>query len=414
MNSTPSPQPSSVDSSQSVEDEMHTWNSSPEPASTCATSRIDSEVEMHLLNFDTTLDNAADQHELATAPLLTRAAYEMSGLAQKNSQYGVLGSVTAIWQVYLIRNLDKGHNYTPQDPRLYINTNAPFSAIVCGVQGSGKSHTVSVLLENMLVSGCDAIGVSHKTLSGLVLHFGEGGSTSLPCEAAFIGHGSNMPGACPPKIKVFVSRSSLTRIRRVYSVLGDAVTVEPLQFSESELDAESILSMMAVGMSDSAPLYVQRILVSRADVFISECEFDTDNSMQAIMRELGEAFTYHRFLKEVERAKKDMSTMQIPPLDQRMALLKAYVDTSAHVAKTRFKPGQLTVVDLSDPFIDPPMACALFEIATRLFVRADVETGKVLVVDEAHKRVYWAHKKPDVVDTAATASRDESDYQHTR
>ncbi|KAI1789043.1 hypothetical protein LXA43DRAFT_602122 [Ganoderma leucocontextum] len=312
---------------------------------------------MRLLNLDTTLDNAADEHELVTAPLLTRTAYEAAGLAQKKYQYGVLGSVTAI--------CEKGRSYTPPDPRLYINTNAPFSAIVCGVQGSGKSHTVSVLLENMLVSGCDAIGVSHKALSGLVLHFGEGGSTSLPCEAAFIGHGGDIDGVCPPKIKVFVSRSSLARMRRVYSTLGNTVAVEPLQFSENELDAEAILSMMGVGMSDSAPLYMHRVL--------------------SILRELGETFTYTRFLKEVEKAKKDMSPMQITPLDQRMVLLKAYVNASADMAKTRFKAGQLTVVDLSDPFVDPAMACALFEIVTRLFVRADVDTGKVLVVDEAHK-----------------------------
>ena len=238
----------------------------------------------------------------------------------------------------------------------------------------------------MLVSGCNAIGVSHKALSGLVLHFGEGGSTSLPCEAAFIGHGINMGDVWPPKIKVFVSRSSLARMRRVYSVLGDTVTVEPLQFSESELDAESILSMMAVGMSDSAPLYVQRILVSHALTPSPSANGTlTIHLEQSIMRELGEEFTYKRFLKEVDRAKKEMSVMQIPPLDQRMVLLKACVDASAHMTKTRFNAGQLTVVDLSDPFIDPPTACALFEIVTRLFVRADVDTGKVLVVDEAHK-----------------------------
>lgn len=362
MNSYLSQAPSPADSSQSVENETHTQNSSPsvEYASTSATSCIESEGEMHLLNLDTgtTMDNVADEHEVATAPLLTRAAYDAAGLAQKKSQYGVLGSVTSI--------CEKGRSYKPEEPRLYINTNAPFSAIVCGVQGSGKSHTVSVLLENMLVTGCSAIGVSHKALSGLVLHFGDGGSTSLPCEAAFMGHGSYIDGARPPKIKVFVSRSSLARMRRVYSVLGDKVVVEPLRFSESELDAESILSMMAVGsMSDSAPLYMQRIL--------------------SILRDLGESFTYKRFLREVDKAKKDMSSMQTPPLDQRMVLLKAYVDAYADPAMTRFKAGQLTVVDLSDPFVDPTVACALFEIVTRLFVRADVNTGKVLVVDEAHK-----------------------------
>lgn len=53
--------------------------------------------------------------------------------------------------------------------------------------------------------------------------------------------------------------------------------------------------------------------------------------------------------------------------------------------RSRFAPGELTIIDLSDPFIDPASACGLFEVITRLFVRADVGTGKVLVVDEAHK-----------------------------
>jgi len=42
-------------------------------------------------------------------------------------------------------------------------------------------------------------------------------------------------------------------------------------------------------------------------------------------------------------------------------------------------------VDLTDTFIDATSACSLFEIVVRLFVRAEVNTGKVLLVDEAHK-----------------------------
>ena len=53
--------------------------------------------------------------------------------------------------------------------------------------------------------------------------------------------------------------------------------------------------------------------------------------------------------------------------------------------KSKFAAGQLTIVDLSDIFIDPYFACGIFEIIVRLFVRANLGTGKVLVVDEAHK-----------------------------
>jgi hypothetical protein len=158
-----------------------------------------------------------------------------------------------------------------------IQQNAPFSAIVCGVQGqflsdsytvnlphrskgSGKSHTVSVMLENMLISKCASTGSLKKPLSGLVLHFGGSGSSSLPSEAAWLSS-TKRSDITPPDVRVFVSRSSLKTMRAVYAPLGPRVTVEPLCFSEAELDAQAFLSMMSVGSSESAPLYVQTVLV---------------------------------------------------------------------------------------------------------------------------------------------------------
>jgi pantothenate kinase-related protein Tda10 len=34
------------------------------------------------------------------------------------------------------------------DPRVMLNTNIPFSAFICGLQGSGKSHTTSCIIGN--------------------------------------------------------------------------------------------------------------------------------------------------------------------------------------------------------------------------------------------------------------------------
>lgn len=113
----------------------------------------------------------------------------------------------------------------------------------------------------MLISNYKPIGYSRKPLSGLVLHFGEGGSGARPCEATWVGC-SDVPGVRPPVVRVYVSRSSLMTMRKVYAPLGRKVIVQPLVFSERELDADAILSMMAVGSSDSPPLYMQRVLVS--------------------------------------------------------------------------------------------------------------------------------------------------------
>ena len=100
---------------------------------------------------------------------------------------------------------------------------------------------------------------------------------------------------------------------------------------------------------------------------------------------MGEKFTYSKFVNTIQKAKSEFNPMQITSLEQRMVLLSTFVDPSADHTKSRFQEGQLTVVDLSDPFVDSASACALFEIVTRMFVRAEVGTGKVLVVDEAHK-----------------------------
>lgn len=132
---------------------------------------------------------------------------------------------------------------------------------MCGVQGSGKSHTVSVLLENMLISDFRHIGLLQKPLCGLVLHYGEGGSGARPNEAAWLGI-SSYRNVRAPRVHVYVSKWSLATMKKVYAPLGANVTVEPLVISEKELDAEAFLSLMAVGSSEPTPLYIHVVLVS--------------------------------------------------------------------------------------------------------------------------------------------------------
>lgn len=117
------------------------------------------------------------------------------------------------------------------------------------------------MLENMLIPGHYPIGQLSTPLSALVLHFGEGGSLAQPSEAAWISV-SKAVSLRVPKIKVYVSKSALKTMTAVYTRLGPNVKVEPLLFSQSELDAQAFLSMMAVGSSGtSAPLYMNSFMV---------------------------------------------------------------------------------------------------------------------------------------------------------
>lgn len=50
-----------------------------------------------------------------------------------------------------------------------------------------------------------------------------------------------------------------------------------------------------------------------------------------------------------------------------------------------FKPGTLTIVDLSCPFVDESSACALFSICLDLFLESRSNGGRIVALDEAHK-----------------------------
>jgi hypothetical protein len=112
------------------------------------------------------------------------------------------------------------------------------------------------------------------------------------------------------------------------------------------------------------------------------------------LRDLGEDFTFTRFKEKIEMRKKSFNSSQKSGLEQRMALLESFLHSPAAgkfgyynkvTSHLRFTFGQLTIVDLSDRLIDHYIASALFDIVVRNFERADVGTGKVLLVDEAHK-----------------------------
>ncbi|KAJ4422404.1 hypothetical protein N0V82_002960 [Gnomoniopsis sp. IMI 355080] len=76
--------------------------------------------------------------EIQTAPIFTetvRKAAEEGG-ATLFSQYGLIAG--------------DAHLPSQSEEMLYYNVAAPSSTFVCGSQGSGKSHTLSCLLENCL------------------------------------------------------------------------------------------------------------------------------------------------------------------------------------------------------------------------------------------------------------------------
>ena len=53
-----------------------------------------------------------------------------------------------------------------------------------------------------------------------------------------------------------------------------------------------------------------------------------------------------------------------------------------------FKPGSLTIVDLSCPFVDESAACVMFNICLALFLEDREKAGRIVALDEAHKVIF--------------------------
>jgi hypothetical protein len=93
------------------------------------------------------------------------------------------------------------------DKRLFFNITTPSSIFICGSQGSGKSHTLSCLLEACLADS-DAT-VLPRPLSALLFHYDtfisdDGGS---PCEAAFL---ASLPGI---RVRIVCAPTNLCTIQ---------------------------------------------------------------------------------------------------------------------------------------------------------------------------------------------------------
>jgi hypothetical protein len=103
------------------------------------------------------------------------------------------------------------------------------------------------------------LGLLPSQLSALVLHFGESGTSLKPCEATFVGQ-CESPLIVPPEVVVFCSPSNITHISRSYTQFGGGAKVYPLYFQEKDVDATSLLSMMAVSESGQMPLYMHMVM----------------------------------------------------------------------------------------------------------------------------------------------------------
>ena len=244
----------------SVQTDDHQPQTEPSTIHVPAQSAFD--IHMSYLRYRSTAaqPHSGQQEEIKTTPLFSGSILEQFGKPLL-PQYGLLAGrlQDRSHEAILLENLDfeaKTHEIIG-DPRVFLNVNTPWSAFICGSQGSGKSHTLSCMLENCLLQS--PLSELPNPLAGLVFHYDKYSSytSSQICEAAYL-CSSGIP------VKVLVSPTNLWRMKAAYENMpglraGDRKPeVIPLRFSEQNLDVSRMMNMMAVKEKDGpVPLYIE-------------------------------------------------------------------------------------------------------------------------------------------------------------
>ncbi|KAI9800748.1 MAG: hypothetical protein M1833_003164 [Piccolia ochrophora] len=292
-------------------------------------------------------------------------------------EYGLLAVDVESVQGFLDAKQEESYE-AAVDPRIFVNVNTPWSAFICGSQGSGKSHTLSCLLENCLIES-KRLGQLPKPLTGLVFHYDKFNSFSAGqvCEAAYL-CSSGIP------VKVLVSPSNFWNMQEAYKNMPNLPkgapkpTVSPLYFEESQLTIGRMMRLMAVKESDGPmPLYIEVI-------------FMILRQMAGEARGVG-GVNYQRF--KAKLAEEGLTAAQRGPLNLRLDLLESFMIPKEMPGTRKSKspktfglePGTLTIIDLSCPFVDEGSACVLFDICLGIFLERRTGGGRVIALDEAHK-----------------------------
>jgi hypothetical protein len=254
-----------------------------------------------------------------------------------------------------------------------LNTNTPWSAFICGSQGSGKSYTLSAMIENCLYPS-PSIGKLPKPLAGIVFHNSTVSMHNI-CEAAHL-------VSLGVKVNVLVSRSNFHALSDIYkSAVGvkheKQLNIQPLVLQSHHLTAERMHRLMAFQEGETTvPLYMEVIM--------------------RILREMaitGAPFSYSTFKANLDN--EGLQPGQKVMMEMRLNLLESFLDPSCVKPTNRTSnrkadlfttsPGTLTIVDLSDPFLDSSTTCTLFSILLDVFLTARPTSGLLVCLDEAHK-----------------------------
>lgn len=187
--------------------------------------------------------NNVRKEEAKTTPLFSidvARKFEAHGANNLFPQYGLLGQREEMYDTDRSANESQEEsNRSPAragDDHIMLNMNTPFSAFICGSQGSGKSHTLSCMLESALIKS-ELGKIASQALTAIVFHWDKTGNQ--PCEAAYL-CSAGIP------VTVLVSPSNYHDMKDAYAKLPGPTrpVVRPLLLRQSHINQKRMMKLM--------------------------------------------------------------------------------------------------------------------------------------------------------------------------
>jgi hypothetical protein len=188
-----------------------------------------------------------------------------------------------------------------------------------------------------------------------------------PSELAFLAtpNKQNPSRLGASKINILVSPSNYISLQSMYSEIP-GVTVQPFKIHAEDLNISIMLTLMSVDSTQTAPLYMSTVIKVLREMATKSPNFD-----------------YKTFRVLLDKAGLDRKQEDF--LNQRLDLLESFLDLKNTTTRPTFNAGEVTILDLSCPFLDAGTACVLFKIGMGMYLDSPSSLGKLIVLDEAHK-----------------------------
>lgn len=168
------------------------------------------------------------------------------------------------------------------------------------------------------------------------------------------------------KVRILVSPSNYHCLAELYQQIP-GVEVHPFKIHPEDLTISIILTLMAVDSTQNPPLYMGTVT----------------KILRQMATESSSRFNYAKFRRQLSESGLDRK--QVDFLEQRLDLLESFLDLDGKTTRPKFNAGEITIIDLSCPFLDAGTACILFKIGMGIYLDSDPDNGKLIVLDEAHK-----------------------------